>query len=109
MHISVVVLAFAAAVAASPYPWAQPQVTDIPALPTNNGTEPPNATTTRHQNPHKEPTPTFKLSCECPKPIIPVDQLTPAEKCEFEFGAAMACYYRAQGGCPSPTLACNGL
>ncbi|KAF2265903.1 hypothetical protein CC78DRAFT_542866 [Lojkania enalia] len=75
----------------------------------------PNATTPARHNPHKEPTPTFKLACDCAKPIVPIDQLTASEvaltrvrgyqKCEFEFGAAMACYYRSRGGCASPTFA----
>ena len=66
-----------AAVAASPFPEAEPAVTSVPALSASvNGTHP---TRTGHKNPHKEPTPTFKVGCNCEKPIIPADQLSVKE------------------------------
>ncbi|KAF2122312.1 hypothetical protein BDV96DRAFT_141657 [Lophiotrema nucula] len=111
MRLAIVVAALVAAVTASPHPWAEAQFETVIATTTAPSssihTRRPNATGTGRHNPHKEPTPTFKLGCDCAKPIIPVDQFTPAEKCEFEYGAAMGCYFRAQGGCPSPTLACT--
>ncbi|KAF2792741.1 hypothetical protein K505DRAFT_338394 [Melanomma pulvis-pyrius CBS 109.77] len=110
MRIPILAFALVAAVTASPFPWAQEaQVTEIPNPSSGvNGSVPANATTTRenNHNPHREPTPTFKLGCECAQPIIPIDQLSPSEKCQFEFAFRMGCYYRAQGGCASPTLAC---
>ncbi|KAF2187881.1 hypothetical protein K469DRAFT_748729 [Zopfia rhizophila CBS 207.26] len=113
MKVPFITLAFGAIATASPFPWAEP--TAVPAQTTGaalapngtNGTHPVNATRSGRHNPHKEPTPTFKLACECPKPIVPNDLLSTAEKCEFMYAAAMGCYYRAQGGCPSPTLAVN--
>lgn len=84
MRFSFLAIAFTAAVAASPHPWAEPQMTDVPTtLPTANVSL--NATRTHRHNPHKEPTPTFKLGCDCRKPIIPVDQLSPAEVREVIF------------------------
>lgn len=85
MRVPFVALALVAAVAASPFPWAMPQfegtISAIAPTPTQgrNGSSRGNATATGHHNPHKEPTPTFKLGCDCAKPIIPVDQLSPTE------------------------------
>ncbi|KAF2196598.1 hypothetical protein GQ43DRAFT_382902 [Delitschia confertaspora ATCC 74209] len=102
MKSTLLLLLLAAISTASPF--AHPAAPT--AIPTTNGTNSTEPTKTRwHHNPHKEPTPSFKQNCDCAKPIVPIDLLTPAEKCEFEYAAAMGCYYRAQGGCPSPTLA----
>jgi hypothetical protein len=78
MHISLVALALVATVAATPFPWAQPQVTSAPVPVVSVR---PNATKTRsnHHHHHKEPTPSFKLGCECPQAIIPVDKLSASE------------------------------
>ena len=80
MHIPLFFLVFVA-VAANPFPYAEPEVTEAPAetdlLPEPN-------ITSGHKNPHKEPTPTFKLPCECPAAIVPINQLTP-EEVSFEF------------------------
>ncbi|KAF2870737.1 hypothetical protein BDV95DRAFT_607873 [Massariosphaeria phaeospora] len=103
MRVAIIAFALVASVAASPFANAEPQAATPIATSSTNGTR---ATPTRggHRNPHKEPTPTFKLGCNCAKPVIP-GQLTGNEKCLFEFAAAMGCYYGARGGCPSPVLA----
>lgn len=117
MRTSVLFLAVAALVVAQEevvVTEAPPStITAFPSipLPSLNVTLPVgNRTRTRKhpKRPHKEPTPTFKLDCECPTPIIPINQLTPAEICEFEFGHRMGCYFRSNGGCALPTLACGG-
>ncbi|KAH7128678.1 hypothetical protein B0J11DRAFT_525489 [Dendryphion nanum] len=114
MRTSILALALAAFVAAQEVVVTEApsfSITAIPSLPSLNVTLPiGNGTRTRKHSkrPHREPTPTFKSSCECPSPIIPVNQLTPAEICEFEFGHRMGCYYRSNGGCALPTLACGG-
>ncbi|ORY18499.1 hypothetical protein BCR34DRAFT_319639 [Clohesyomyces aquaticus] len=103
MRVTIVALALAASVVASPFQWARAEVTGIAISPNKtNGTHHPTNASGGHHNPHKEPTPSFILSCECPKPIVPVDLLSPSERCEFEWAHKMGCYYRAQGGCPSP-------
>jgi hypothetical protein len=78
MRISIVCFALVAAVAATPFPWAKPQVTGAP-VPVVSAR--PNATKTRSHNHHhhKEPTPSFKLGCECAQAIIPVDKLSASE------------------------------
>ncbi|KAF1976486.1 hypothetical protein BU23DRAFT_565658 [Bimuria novae-zelandiae CBS 107.79] len=97
-------LALATAITATPFLWAEnaavtTPISSISAIPTRN------ATRTRHHNHHKEPTPTFKLECNCQKPIIPVGQINPKELCEYNYFLNMACFHQAQGGCASPTLA----
>jgi hypothetical protein len=80
MRTSVIVFALAAAVAAFPRADPQFEATPAPALPIVSASAAPNATTTRKHKHHKEPTPTFGLDvCECIKPIIPVNQLSPSE------------------------------
>ncbi|KAF2651186.1 hypothetical protein K491DRAFT_696658 [Lophiostoma macrostomum CBS 122681] len=102
MRVAICVFVLAAAVAASPFLDADATITAPASLPSNGTHHRHNGT----HNPHREPTPTFKQECNCPAPIIPVDQLSAAQKCEFQYAHNMACFYRAQGGCPSPTLAC---
>lgn len=65
-------LLFVTAVVASPFP-----VNDDVAVAadTSSGA----ATKTRHHNHHKEPTSTFKLACNCKKPIIPAGQMNAKE------------------------------
>jgi hypothetical protein len=85
MRVLFIALALAATTTASPFAWAEPQIGDLattaiaPTATKNSSHHRGNATGTGHHNPHKEPTPTFKLGCNCEKPIVPVDQLTPAE------------------------------
>ncbi|KAF2713085.1 hypothetical protein K504DRAFT_423435 [Pleomassaria siparia CBS 279.74] len=104
MRIPLLTFTLVTTVVAFPWPFTQDaQVTSLPAVSAR-----PTATKTHvpHHVPHREPTPSFKQSCECSQPIIPIDVLTPFEKCQMEFSNRMACYYRAQGGCALPTLAC---
>lgn len=77
-------LAFATAVAASPFPWAVPDAVTsaLPAASAPANGSSTNATRTHHRNPHKEPTPTFKLGCNCEKPVVPVDMLSETEVSE---------------------------
>lgn len=72
MKITLVALVFATVVAATPYPWAAPQASIVPSSgrPRRNRTD---------KNTHKEPTPTFKTSCECVKPIVPINLLSANE------------------------------
>ena len=65
-------LLFVTAVVASPFP-ANDDVAVAAA--TSSGA----VTKTRHHNHHKEPTPTFKLACNCKKPIIPAGQMDAKE------------------------------
>ncbi|KAF2683933.1 hypothetical protein K458DRAFT_261641, partial [Lentithecium fluviatile CBS 122367] len=51
---------------------------------------------------HKEPTPTFKTGCDCERPVIPAGVFSDKEMCQFKHYVEMACFQRAQGGCPSP-------
>jgi hypothetical protein len=76
MKLTLIALVFAAVVAATPHAWAEPQGSLVP---TPSGTRnKPHKNRTRHHV-HKEPTPTFKESCECPKPIVPVNLLSANE------------------------------
>lgn len=73
-------LVFATAAAASPFPLDKnaavtSAVSSLSAAPTAS------ASPTRHHNHHKEPTPTFKLACNCQKPIIPAGQMNAKEVC----------------------------
>ncbi|KAF2747858.1 hypothetical protein M011DRAFT_477025 [Sporormia fimetaria CBS 119925] len=114
MHFPILALALAATTVLS-HPAPDPQfegggLTLAPtiALPTSTPILRP--TRTRRPRPHKEPTPTFKTvkPCECIKPIIPINLLTARERCEMDYAHQMACYFTAQGGCPSPTFTVRG-
>ncbi|CAO2653596.1 Nn.00g030070.m01.CDS01 [Neocucurbitaria sp. VM-36] len=109
MRTSLVALVFAVSISASPYPWAEPQASLVPTVSDtpgghHNGSGKGNRT---HKNPHKEPTPTFKLACDCARPIVPMNLLSENEKCLMNHAAAMGCYLGSKGGCPSPTPACG--
>lgn len=85
MRVSLIALVFVATVAASPWPWAQPQADLAPAAtasgkPKRNATHKLNRTKTHH---HKEPTPAFKEACDCPDPIVPVNILSDNEVRRF--------------------------
>ena len=71
-------LVFAAAVAASPFALDKNAAVTSAA---SKGSAVPSASAsrTRHHNHHKEPTPTFKLACNCKKPIIPAGQMNAKE------------------------------
>lgn len=69
------VILFAATALATPYPWAAPQASLVPH-PKHNATHPKG---NRTHKPHREPTPTFKQKCNCPKPIIPLNLLSENE------------------------------
>ncbi|KAG9195383.1 hypothetical protein G6011_00504 [Alternaria panax] len=103
MYISTILatIFFAAAVLATPYPWAAPQAS---IAPTPSGTRKHNRT---HKNRHKESTPTFKEGCECTMPVVPINLLSANEKCLMKQAAAMGCYMSSKGGCPSPAPACG--
>ncbi|KAF2279272.1 uncharacterized protein EI97DRAFT_439648 [Westerdykella ornata] len=116
MRFSLVALALALVAAVAAYPHAEPQfegpiVTAVPVTPSPSASGRPRPTRTRKHKPHKEPTPTFKpvKPCECIKPIIPVNQLTAKEKCEFEYAHNMACYFRTDGACQKPTFSVSSL
>ncbi|KAH8702699.1 hypothetical protein GQ44DRAFT_732791 [Phaeosphaeriaceae sp. PMI808] len=104
MRLAVVAIVFTAVVAATPYPWAAPQG----SLVTETKPKPNRTKVNRtRKNPHKEPTPTFKLGCDCAKPIIPMNLLSANERCLMEHASAMGCYIGSKGGCPSPAPACG--
>jgi hypothetical protein len=75
MRVTILAFALAAAVAASPFPGVDATITAPATLPSNGTHHRHNGT----HNPHKEPTPTFKKDCNCPAPIIPINQLSPAQ------------------------------
>ncbi|OAL47625.1 hypothetical protein IQ07DRAFT_589813 [Pyrenochaeta sp. DS3sAY3a] len=107
MRLLLALLAAALAVSASPFAWAEPQASIAPSpsgLPSSNGSRKGNRT---RKNPHREPTPTFKLQCDCVKPIVPMNLLSENEKCLMNHAAAMGCYLGSTGGCPSPAPACG--
>ncbi|KAF1850606.1 uncharacterized protein K460DRAFT_18255 [Cucurbitaria berberidis CBS 394.84] len=109
MRTFLVALILAVAVSATPYPWAQPQASLVPVHSGkpgkhHNATKKGNRT---RKNPHKEPTPTFKLGCDCARPIVPMDLLNENEKCLMNHAAAMGCYLGSKGGCASPAPACG--
>lgn len=81
MRVALIAVLFAAAASANPFAWAAPQASLVPTASGTpgrhgNGSRKGNRT---HRNPHKEPTPTFKLGCECPKPVVPVNLLSENE------------------------------
>jgi hypothetical protein len=71
MRFALLAFALAAVVAASPYAAEAGVEAATTTLASASTTA--NATRTHHghRNPHKEPTPTFKTSCDCEKPVIP--------------------------------------
>jgi len=76
MRITIFALWFTVAVSANPFAWAAPQAGAAPSASTvskkkQNGTH-------RHHHHYKEPTPTFKLRCDCKTPVVP-NLLNPSE------------------------------
>jgi hypothetical protein len=78
MRVSVVTLLFAATVSA--LPRADPQFFEISPAPSKLPDISVKLPTPTRRRKHKEPTPTVrKKVCECPKPIVPVNQFTASE------------------------------
>jgi hypothetical protein len=78
MRLALLAIVFATAVAAKPWPWAAPAASLVPSA---SGKAPHNKThrgnrTTHH---HHEQTPTFKMACDCQKPIVPMNLLSENE------------------------------
>lgn len=77
--------AFATAAVASPHAQAQLVTTPLPSASASPNATTPTKTRSGHRNPHKEPTPSFKQSCQCETPIIPAGQYTPSEVSRIRF------------------------
>jgi hypothetical protein len=73
MRFGIVAFVLTAVVAASPF--AAEAGVGVEAATTTLAASSTTANATRthhgHRNPHKEPTPTFKTSCDCERPVIP--------------------------------------
>lgn len=78
MKLTTIAIVCATVVTATPYPWARPQAADVAVASTRPHDKYHKLNRTK-KNPHKEPTPTFKLACNCAKPIVPVNLLTANE------------------------------
>jgi hypothetical protein len=73
MKLTLLALACASIVAATPHPWAAQA--SVVASHKGNKT---------HKHTHHEPTPVFKEPCECLKPVIPENLLSAKEVSDIQ-------------------------